>query len=227
MGRGAGGGDLKFACDRCGKRYASVDEPAPGRVYRVRCRCGHVIVVRGAVARGAPGARLRPFEPPPLPPPLEPSRGAPPGEPEALATGVETARTAPGARGADRGDRAREEGPRPSRPEATAPVAAASPGEAEQAAEPAEAIADDPFARAAAAPEREGHAAPSGDEAAVSPGPVAVTMDGAAPASGTRPVLSLGLDEDGAGGARRRVLLVTAVAALLALVATLLAIWGS
>jgi hypothetical protein len=52
---GPGGGGkkpLKFSCQHCGKRFASVDEPAPGRVYRIRCRCGDVIVVRGPPAPG-------------------------------------------------------------------------------------------------------------------------------------------------------------------------------
>ena len=34
---------MKFTCERCGKRFASVDEPDAGRVYRIRCRCGNVI----------------------------------------------------------------------------------------------------------------------------------------------------------------------------------------
>src|SRR6266508_2359317 len=42
--RGYGdGGDVKFTCERCGKRFASVDEPTAGRVYRIRCRCGNII----------------------------------------------------------------------------------------------------------------------------------------------------------------------------------------
>jgi len=36
---------LKFTCDRCGKRFSSVDEPMPGRVYRIRCRCGNAIQI--------------------------------------------------------------------------------------------------------------------------------------------------------------------------------------
>ncbi len=34
---------MKFTCERCGKRFASVDEPTAGRVYRIRCRCGNII----------------------------------------------------------------------------------------------------------------------------------------------------------------------------------------
>jgi DNA-directed RNA polymerase subunit RPC12/RpoP len=39
---------MKFVCDRCGKRYATSDDPAPGKVYKLRCRaCGHLVVVEG------------------------------------------------------------------------------------------------------------------------------------------------------------------------------------
>jgi hypothetical protein len=51
---------LKFSCHHCAKRFASVDEPAPGRVYRIRCRCGEVIVVRGPPGERDP--RRRPGE---------------------------------------------------------------------------------------------------------------------------------------------------------------------
>ena len=38
---------MRFTCDGCGKRYATADEPVPGRVYTLTCkRCGHVIVLR-------------------------------------------------------------------------------------------------------------------------------------------------------------------------------------
>jgi predicted Zn finger-like uncharacterized protein len=41
---------LKFTCDSCGKRFASVDEPFPGRVYKIRCgRCGHLVSVQAPV----------------------------------------------------------------------------------------------------------------------------------------------------------------------------------
>ena len=36
---------MKFVCDRCGKRFSSVDDPLPGRVYRIRCRCGNSIEI--------------------------------------------------------------------------------------------------------------------------------------------------------------------------------------
>ncbi len=50
---------MKFTCERCGKRFASVDEPTAGRVYRIRCRCGNVIHITsphaGADAGGTAG----------------------------------------------------------------------------------------------------------------------------------------------------------------------------
>ena len=36
---------MRFACERCGRRYASAAEPQPGRVYRHRCTCGNEIRV--------------------------------------------------------------------------------------------------------------------------------------------------------------------------------------
>lgn len=47
---------MRFSCDRCHKPYSSREDPVPGRVYRIGCRCGNVIV-------------LGPFEavPPPVP----------------------------------------------------------------------------------------------------------------------------------------------------------------
>ncbi len=54
---------MRFSCDRCGKRYATADEPVPGRVYKLPCRrCGHAIVVR------VPSAVVAPLAAPPLPP---------------------------------------------------------------------------------------------------------------------------------------------------------------
>jgi DNA-directed RNA polymerase subunit RPC12/RpoP len=39
---------MKFVCDRCGKKYATAGDPAPGKVYKLKCKsCGHLIVVRG------------------------------------------------------------------------------------------------------------------------------------------------------------------------------------
>jgi hypothetical protein len=45
---------LKFTCERCGKKFSSVDEPMPGRVYRIRCRCGNTIEI--AAPRVVPDA---------------------------------------------------------------------------------------------------------------------------------------------------------------------------
>lgn len=49
---------VRFACDRCGKRYAVKGEPVPGRKYRVTCKaCGHVLLFTGAPpAPGPAGA---------------------------------------------------------------------------------------------------------------------------------------------------------------------------
>jgi DNA-directed RNA polymerase subunit RPC12/RpoP len=45
---------VKFSCERCGKKYATADQPVPGRVYKLKCKaCGHLIVVKGAAAAGA------------------------------------------------------------------------------------------------------------------------------------------------------------------------------
>ena len=39
---------MKFVCDRCGKRYATAEDPAAGKVYKLRCKaCGNLMVVRG------------------------------------------------------------------------------------------------------------------------------------------------------------------------------------
>ncbi len=39
---------MKFVCDRCGKKYATAEDPAPGKVYKLKCKaCGHLIVVKG------------------------------------------------------------------------------------------------------------------------------------------------------------------------------------
>lgn len=46
---------MRFTCPRCGKKYASADEPAPGRVYSLTCRCGTKITVKGPEpSSGAP-----------------------------------------------------------------------------------------------------------------------------------------------------------------------------
>lgn len=52
---------MRFTCDGCGKRYATADEPVPGRVYKLTCkRCGHVIVLRVPAAVVGPAAAARP-----------------------------------------------------------------------------------------------------------------------------------------------------------------------
>ncbi len=67
---------MKFACERCGKKYATAEDPAPGRVYKLKCKaCGHIIVVRasaggaGASSAGNSGRRT-PTPVPAIPPPL-------------------------------------------------------------------------------------------------------------------------------------------------------------
>jgi DNA-directed RNA polymerase subunit RPC12/RpoP len=55
---------VKFSCERCGKKYATAETPAPGRVYKIKCKaCGHLMVVKARPA----GVEAAP--PPPLPPP--------------------------------------------------------------------------------------------------------------------------------------------------------------
>jgi DNA-directed RNA polymerase subunit RPC12/RpoP len=45
---------VKFSCDRCGKKYATAEAPAPGRVYKLKCKaCGHLIVVKTPAAGAA------------------------------------------------------------------------------------------------------------------------------------------------------------------------------
>jgi DNA-directed RNA polymerase subunit RPC12/RpoP len=224
---------VKFACDRCGKRYASVDEPAPGRVYRIRCKCGHVIVVRGTGAsRGAAEARLRRVEAQQLPPPLEAPRAAaaPPAESHRLDTLLPPPRQDPPVRGSGEAARPREEGP-----EVVAAPGLAAPGEAPSVSwtlrhasgdETEPAIADDPFRRGGGGPEPEarGSAGLVVGERAVAP-PLEtpfVPAPGAVAATDARPVLSLGLD-DGASGARRWIL-PAAVFVMLAIGAAL-AVW--
>ena len=55
---------MKFTCEQCGKRFASVDDPAPGRVYRIKCKCGNVIHITAPHAD--PDAAKRPGGLPPL-----------------------------------------------------------------------------------------------------------------------------------------------------------------
>jgi hypothetical protein len=45
---------VKFSCERCGKRYATAEDPAPGRVYKLKCKaCGNLIVVRPGSSKAA------------------------------------------------------------------------------------------------------------------------------------------------------------------------------
>lgn len=76
---------MRFTCPKCGKRYASAAEPAPGKVYRVKCKaCGEPIVITAngpaPAVSAAPAAarRLAPVRstdgragPPAAPPPAE------------------------------------------------------------------------------------------------------------------------------------------------------------
>ena len=55
---------MKFTCERCGKRFASVDEPSAGRVYRIRCKCGNIIHITAPHVDG--DAAKRPGGVPPL-----------------------------------------------------------------------------------------------------------------------------------------------------------------
>lgn len=54
---------MKFSCDRCGKKYATADQPQPGRVYKVTCKaCGHLVVVRGPGSAAAAEPHRAPHE---------------------------------------------------------------------------------------------------------------------------------------------------------------------
>lgn len=62
---------MKFSCEGCGKRYATADEPVPGRVYKLACkRCGHLIVVRAPATVVAPVPPAPPVAPVEQPAPL-------------------------------------------------------------------------------------------------------------------------------------------------------------
>ncbi len=55
---------VRFTCPNCGARFGSADEPASGRVYSVRCRCGTKLNLAAAAppARAlAAGARYDPY----------------------------------------------------------------------------------------------------------------------------------------------------------------------
>lgn len=78
---------MKFACERCGKKYATAEDPAPGRVYKLKCKsCGHLIVVKASSLSAAPPPVPEPEHGPPglaigspsdLPPELQLEVGAP------------------------------------------------------------------------------------------------------------------------------------------------------
>lgn len=204
---------MKFACDRCGKRFASVDEPAAGRVYRIRCRCGHVIVVRGPAAspRVAADVQIHGFEEPPLPPPLAtpapeepPSAGDPPrplGEgsrsldpPPAVAVAGEA--TAP----------ARQA---PAAPIDESPVQDDPRSRAKTPAEPytmGPAVEDQDWTLAPRPPLDRDEEPGADSGAAIQIGAAAL------PAVAARSALSFGLGADGASGARRRIILAAFVA---------------
>ena len=77
---------MKFSCERCGKKYATAENLAPGRVYKLRCKaCGHLIVVRASAGAPAMPARIAvateaagvaPASAPDAPPAAPPDPGA-------------------------------------------------------------------------------------------------------------------------------------------------------
>jgi len=65
---------VKFVCDRCGKKYATAEEPSPGRVYKLKCKaCGNLIVVKASAGGTTVPVSAAPG--PEAPPP--PSAGTP------------------------------------------------------------------------------------------------------------------------------------------------------
>ena len=78
---------MKFSCERCGKKYASADTLAPGRVYKLRCKaCGHLIVVRAsagmATIADGPGGAGAVAGRASAPGPADRANGAPAGAPQ-------------------------------------------------------------------------------------------------------------------------------------------------
>jgi hypothetical protein len=73
---------MKFSCDKCGKRFSSSDEPVPGRLYRIQCKCGNVISVRGGDTPREPTPAPVFVVPPPRPAPA-PAPAPRPAEPSA------------------------------------------------------------------------------------------------------------------------------------------------
>ena len=74
---------MKFACERCGKKYATAETPAPGRVYKIKCKaCGHLIVVKASAGasptsstemRAPTSVAMRAADPVPTPVPRHPA----------------------------------------------------------------------------------------------------------------------------------------------------------
>lgn len=73
---------MKFSCEACGKKYATAETPAPGRVYKIKCKaCGHLIVVKASAAsQQTSTTELRPPTSPGLP--SDAPRVTPPPSPE-------------------------------------------------------------------------------------------------------------------------------------------------
>lgn len=223
---------MKFVCDRCGKRYASVDEPAAGRVYRIRCRCGHVIVVRGPGAAprrdagegprslGPAPALAAAGEPEPLPPPLV-ATGAMEGQPPSLPPAGEKESLPPPLEGPDE-DQA--SGDRPSDEDAASVEPRAEAVPARRCAPRAELpVGDDPFVRAAASAATEATREGSWNDEGWSADPPRRGDGALATEHAGAAALSLGLDEDGAG-ARGRAIRLAILLALVTLAAAL-AVW--
>jgi hypothetical protein len=74
---------VKFSCDRCGKKYATAENPAPGRVYKLKCKaCGNLIVVKASQSGAVEHAHAEPSAPAatapsPTPPEIPLEIGAP------------------------------------------------------------------------------------------------------------------------------------------------------
>jgi len=79
---------VRFTCPKCGKKYASSAEPAPGKVYRLKCKaCGEPITISAAApAEPRPGGASR--TPPPIagPPPIATAAPTPTPTPTSTST---------------------------------------------------------------------------------------------------------------------------------------------
>jgi hypothetical protein len=70
---------MRFSCEHCHRRFSTREDPVPGRVYRIGCRCGHVIVLRpGEAAAPPPLPAPRRVVTSPVGPSPSPRRAAPP-----------------------------------------------------------------------------------------------------------------------------------------------------